>query len=75
MEMGLVFLPKIFEQNGLFLFAHDFSGPGVHKMHARASGAGHRFMSVVVRFLFEGVTLNPKTSVGASVEKRRHTLF
>jgi hypothetical protein len=32
-------------------------------------------MSVVVRFLFEGVALNPKTCVGTSVEKRRHTLF
>jgi hypothetical protein len=32
---------KIFERAWLFLVANDFAGRGAHKMHVRASGAGH----------------------------------
>jgi hypothetical protein len=39
---------KIFKRDWLFLVAHDFAGRGVHKMHARASGAGRWLISVVV---------------------------
>jgi hypothetical protein len=37
----MVYAVKIFERDWLFLVAHDLAGRRIHKMHARASGAGH----------------------------------
>jgi hypothetical protein len=45
---GMICVVKIFKRDWLFLVAHDFAGGGIHKMHARASGAGRWLISVVV---------------------------
>jgi hypothetical protein len=37
----MIYAVKIFERDWLYLVAHDFAGRGAHKMHLRASGAGH----------------------------------